>query len=229
MNFSDDLTHTPKDNEEEFISLDSMATRRSVIGTLGLATTALCASSIPANAWWFGNKEELPVVKVKSESGKYVDTVGGLPQEWVKRQGGNLQSYAKYINSLKLKNITAQQVISAHAKKRGNTWNCLPPKQWWTRMGYTLRVVDAVSTSMKVGVKEVVSAYRCPEYNARCGGAKARSWHQANVAVDVQFHTSARNVTAAARNLRDRGLFKGGVGSYSSFTHIDTRGSNVNW
>ncbi len=31
------------------------------------------------------------------------------------------------------------------------------------------------------------------------------------------------------RNLRDRGLFKGGVGGYSGFTHIDTRGVNTNW
>lgn len=229
MNLSDDLAHTPQITEGKLVSLDSMATRRSVIGTLGLATTALCASSLPANAWWFKKKEELPVVKVRTESGKYVETVGGFPPEWIEREGANIQRYANYINSLKLKNITAQQLISAHAKKRGNTWNSLPPKQWWTRMGYTLRVVDAVSSSMNVGVKEIVSAYRCPEYNARCGGAKKRSWHQANVAVDVQFHTSARNVTAVARNLRDRGLFKGGVGSYSSFTHIDTRGSNVNW
>lgn len=96
-------------------------------------------------------------------------------------------------------------------------------------MGYTLRVIDRISVTMKVPVKEIVSAYRCPAYNAQCEGAKARSWHQANVAVDVQFETSAHNVTAAARSLRDRGLFKGGVGSYSSFTHIDTRGQNVNW
>lgn len=229
MNLPDESSHAPQETGDSFASLESMASRRSVISTLGLTTTAFCTSSLTANAWWFGSKEELPVVKVKTESGNYVETIGGFPPEWVQRQGGNLQSYAKYINSLKLKNITAQQVISAHAKKRGSTWNSLPPKQWWTRMGYTLRVVDAVSSSMKVGVKEVVSAYRSPAYNARCGGAKKHSWHQANVAVDVRFHTSARNATAAARNLRDRGLFKGGIGSYSNFTHIDTRGTNVNW
>ena len=230
MNFPDDLTKLQQEAEQNFVSLESMASRRSVIGTIGLAGSALCASALPANAFWFGSKKnELPVVDVKTAGGKPSQTVGGLPAEWLKREGSNVKNYAKYLNSLKLKNISAQQVISAHAKKRGNTWNTLPPKKWWKRMGYTLRVVDAVSSSMNVGVKEVVSAYRSPAYNARCAGAKRRSWHQANVAVDVKFHTGARNVTAVARNLRDRGLFKGGVGSYSSFTHIDTRGQNVNW
>jgi len=213
---------------------DSFTSRRKVIGTLGLATSALCASSISASAGWFGKKgNDLPVVKVNSIPS---DTrrapgrnVGGFPEEWVRLQGRNLNDYAAYLNTLKMKNISAQEVISAHAKQRGPVWNTLPPRQWWTRMGYTLRVIDRISLAMNVPVKEIVSAYRCPAYNAQCEGAKAHSWHQANVAVDVQFETSAHNVTAAARNLRDRGLFKGGVGSYASFTHIDTRGENVNW
>jgi hypothetical protein len=216
------------------ITPDSPAfvSRRGVISTLGLASTALFASSIDASAGWFGSKkEDIPVVKVKTtgNASKPSVKVGGFDPEWVRLEGRNLTNYVAYINSLKLKNISAQDVIEAHAKKRGNVWNRLPPKNWWTRMGYTLRVVDRVSSEMRVPVKELVSAYRTPAYNARCGGAKKQSWHQANVAVDVRFATSARQVTAATRSLRDRGLFKGGVGSYSSFTHIDTRGTNVNW
>ncbi|MFD2257342.1 D-Ala-D-Ala carboxypeptidase family metallohydrolase [Luteolibacter algae] len=212
---------------------DSFTSRRKVIGTLGMATSALCASSLSASAGWFGKKkDELPIVKVNSASRSISSpsqNIGGFPQEWVRLQGRNLNEYAAYLNSLKMKNISAQDVISAHAKQRGTVWNSLPPREWWTRMGYTLRVVDHISTVMNVPVKEIVSAYRSPQYNARCAGAKARSWHQANVAVDVQFETSAYNVTKAARSLRDRGLFKGGVGSYSTFTHVDTRGQNVNW
>ncbi len=219
-------------------SFNRFATRRKVIGTLGLASTALCASSLPASAGWlWGKKEdELPIVKVKSipsdkrsNSPSPAKNIGGFPNEWVHSQGRNLNDYANYLNSLKMRNISAQDVISAHAKKHGGVWNQLPPKQWWTRMGYTLRVIDRISSEMNVPVKEIVSAYRCPIYNARCPGAKSGSYHQANVAVDVTFATSARNVTYAARTLRDRGLFKGGVGSYSNFTHIDTRGTNVNW
>lgn len=219
-------------------SSDSFTNRRNVISTLGLASTALCASSVSASAGWFWNKkDDIPVVEVKSASSNTRRTsssnpskqIGGFPEEWVRLQGRNLNSYASYINSLKLKNISAQDVMKAHAKERGGVWNRLPPKKWWTRMGYTLRVVDRISTAMNVPVDDIVSAYRCPSYNARCQGAKKGSYHQANVALDVKFATSARNVTHAARTLRDRGLFKGGVGSYSSFTHIDTRGTNVNW
>lgn len=217
---------------------ESFTSRRKVIGTLGLATTALCATSGTASASWFGKKkDELPVVKVRSvpsdarvSKGSAPSTnIGGFPEEWVCLQGRNFKDYANYLNSLKMRNISAQEVIAAHAKERGSVWNMLPPRKWWTRMGYTLRVVDRVSSEMRVPVKEIVSAYRSPAYNARCGGAKRQSWHLANVAIDIQFDTSARNVTAAARSLRDRGLFKGGVGRYSSFTHIDTRGTNVNW
>lgn len=220
---------------------DSFTSRRKVVGTLGLASTALCASSIQASAGWlWQKKDQLPIVKVKaipsdSRAGRTGRTsppsknIGGFPDEWTRMQGRNLKAYASYLNSLKMRNISAQDVISAHAKQRGSVWNTLPPRQWWKRMGYTLQVIDRISSDMKVPVKEIVSAYRCPQYNARCKGAKTHSWHQANVAVDVKFDTSAHNVTRATRSLRDRGLFKGGVGSYSSFTHIDTRGQNVNW
>jgi len=59
--------------------------------------------------------------------------------------------------------------------------------------------------------------------------ARRGSWHQANVALDVKFPVRASHVAAVARGLRSRGHFRGGVGRYSSFTHIDTRGRNVDW
>ncbi len=219
-------------------SSDSLSSRRKVIATLGLASAALCASPGKASAMWkWGAINDVPVVKVKtipsdSRFGKVAapsQKVGGFPEDWVRLQGRNLKNYTNYLNSLKLRNISAQDVIAAHAKERGSVWNALPPRELWVRMGYTLRVIDRISSEMRTPVKEIVSAYRTPAYNARCRGARRQSWHLANVAVDVQFDTSARNVTSATRSLRDRGLFKGGVGSYSSFTHIDTRGQNVNW
>lgn len=205
------------------------SSRRKVLGAIGLTATALCASSTSASAGWFSKTKSNDTPSINIKTSKTSKRVGNFPAEWERMEGRNIENYANFINSLKMNNITAQDVISAHAKKRGNCWNRLPPKKWWARMGYTLRVVDRISDMMDVPVKEIVSAYRSPKYNARCAGAKKRSWHQANVALDVKFETSARYVTQTARAVRKRGLFKGGVGSYSSFTHIDTRGTNVNW
>jgi len=96
-------------------------------------------------------------------------------------------------------------------------------------MGQSLKVADRVGATLGMPVKEVTSAYRSPAYNRRCPGAKPNSWHTRNYALDLQFNTSPRNVAAAARRLRKAGYFKGGVGRYSSFTHIDSRGSNADW
>ena len=216
-------------------SSESLPTdRRRVIGTLGLAGLGLVASSISSKA---ADGFAAPRVNVKTSSRTTVPLVQAtgrinlseLPPEWAHSQGSVLPEYTRYLSSIKLQNISVAQVIEAHAKSKGSVWNILPPKVWWARMAYTLRVADRIATEMGVRQVEVVSAYRCPAYNAHCEGAKARSWHQANVAVDVKFTSPASKVTAAARNLRDRGLFKGGVGGYWNFTHIDTRGENINW
>ena len=128
-----------------------------------------------------------------------------------------------------MQRVCPKQVIETHAKSKAGVWNSLPPKSWWKRMGYTLRVVDRIALEMNVNQVEVISAYRAPAYNAHCPGARSGSWHQANVAADVKFPVRASVVTSTARQLRDLGLFKGGVGGYWNFTHIDARGVNINW
>ncbi len=204
--------------------------RRRVIGGLGLVGLGYLASSVVAAA-----ASSVPKVTVVTQSRTIArptaveSDLSGIPADWVRMQGSALPEYVRYLNGLKLKSISPAHVIEAHAKNKGDVWNKLPPKAWWTRMGYTLRVADRVAQEMNVKEVEIISAYRCPIYNAHCEGAKVGSWHQANVAVDVKFPIRASKVTATARNLRDRGLFKGGVGGYWDFTHIDTRGQNMNW
>lgn len=195
-----------------------LTTRRSALGRLGLTGLALAAASSPAAAF----------ATAGSQSHQRVDLTA-LPPEWAHAQGQPLLDYTRYLLGLKLQHITPAQVIAAHAKNHGTIWNTLPPRSWWSRMGYTLRVVDRIASHLRVPVKEIVSAYRCPAYNAHCAGAKSGSWHQANLAVDVVFPVRPSVVTAMSRNLRDRGLFQGGIGGYSTFTHIDTRGTNINW
>lgn len=217
----------------ESITMD----RRQLLTGLGLAGLGMLAASNSAGAATLKKPGGVPpVVSVQTQARATVRPdatsridLSGVPEDWARAQGSLLPEYSRYLTNLKLKFICPQQVIEAHAKSKGSIWNTLPPKTWWTRMGYTLRVADRVALEMNVNQVEVISAYRCPAYNAHCDGAKSGSWHQANVAVDVKFPVSPSKVTAATRNLRDRGLFKGGVGGYWNFTHIDTRGENINW
>lgn len=206
----------------------SSQSRRGALGTLGLGALALLGSSLPASAF-FGRKPGTPRVLVNGGTRTGAVDLSGLPAEWVARQGRNLNDYAAYLGSIRLQRLTVRQVIEAHAKQRGSVWNSLPPRTLWRQMVPTLRVIDRICLELEQPVKEIVSAYRCPAYNARCAGARSGSWHQANVAVDVKFPVHASTVAQTARTLRSRGLFKGGVGRYSAFTHVDTRGQNVDW
>lgn len=195
-------------------------TRRRALGVFGASGLAVLASSAPASAFSFNFWK-------KSEDAA-VD-LSGLPEAWVKREGSKLKDYANFLASLKLRHVSPEQVISAHAKRRGSVWNSLPSKSLWKNMAPTLKVVDRLAVELNQPVKEIISAYRSPAYNARCSGAKRGSWHKANVAVDVKFPVRASVVSSSVRSLRSRGLFKGGVGRYSGFTHIDTRGQSVDW
>ena len=207
-----------------------------MIGTLGLAGLGILASSATASAASPGKgSASVPKITVPTSSGAVsrpavrFAALPDLPEEWSVNNAALLSDYLRYLNSLKMQKVCPQQVIEAHAKEKGGVWNSLPPKAWWNRMGYVLRVVDRIAREMNVNQVEIVSAYRAPAYNARCPGARAGSWHQANVAADVKFPVRASQVTATARQLRDLGLFKGGVGGYWNFTHIDARGQNINW
>lgn len=140
-----------------------------------------------------------------------------------------LNEYAAYLAKQRLRNISVKQVIDAHMKTRGTVRNTPPPRSMWKNIVPALRVADRIAAELRVPVVEVVSAYRSPSYNARCPGAKRESMHTRNLALDLKFATSPRNVAAMAERLRKKGYFKGGIGRYGSFTHIDTRGENVDW
>ncbi len=155
--------------------------------------------------------------------------VDGIPQSWVDSKGLDVLRYANYIKGLKLKNITPQMVLAPHFKTRGSTCNCLPPRYMWSRISKPLRVIDSLSSRMNSPVRELLSIYRSPSYNRAVRG-RSLSQHMENRAIDVKFsRASPSSVAANARRMRAEGHFKGGVGRYSSFTHIDTRGHNADW
>lgn len=194
-----------------------LLSRRKALGMMFATGAALLAGSESASALFF-RKPANPDVDLDL-----------LPANWVEKQGQNLTNYMDFLARLKLENISVQQVINAHAKQKGGVWNQLPHSSLWKNIATTLKATDRIARQLNVPVKEIVSAYRAPAYNARCAGARRASWHQTNFALDVSFPVRASVVTRTAREMRNKGLFRGGVGGYSQFTHIDTRGTNMDW
>lgn len=197
-------------------SSSSVTPRRRFLATAGIVTGSLALSVQDSDAFFFfGGKSDL--------------NTDDLPQAWVAQQGKDLQKYARYVAKHRFEKLTVKQVIKAHARQKGSTWNSIPPKSMWKNMMPTLQAADQLAVALGSDLREVTSAYRSPAYNSRCPGAKPRSYHMQNVALDLMFNTSQSRVARVARELRDNGAFKGGVGRYSLFTHIDTRGYNADW
>ena len=141
----------------------------------------------------------------------------------------NEDEYREYIEKLDLKYITAAEVIRPHRNIRDGVKNQLPPKRYWYRIKKTLQVADTLRGELGVPLKMINSAYRCPDYNSACSGAVANSYHTKNMALDLVFACPPKEAAKAAKKLRSNGKFRGGIGVYSSFIHIDTRGRNADW
>jgi hypothetical protein len=200
----------------------SLLTRRGVLRLLALTGASLAAGSETSHALadFFSSYQPVP---------RGVLTKLDIPSGWLPQLGSVLPSYAEYLQRIKFRQMTVRQVIAPHAKSHGSVHNTLPPRFMWKNIRSTLQVVDSLAARLDMPVGEIVSVYRTPAYNARCPGAKSNSYHLCNNAMDIVFKCPPGKVAAMARAMRSAGLFKGGVGRYGSFTHIDTRGTNADW
>ena len=141
----------------------------------------------------------------------------------------NEDEYRAFLATIPMQFITPREVIRPHRNIRNGVKNELPPKRSWKQIREVLLVADAVRKELDVPLKMINSAYRSPDYNAECNGAVSKSYHTRNLALDLIYACPSGDAARAARKLRDEGLFKGGIGVYTTFIHIDTRGRNANW
>lgn len=72
----------------------------------------------------------------------------------------------------------------------------------------------------------ITSGYRTPEHNAKIGGA-VKSQHMLGLAADIKIQgVKPADIASYARTLMPT---YGGIGIYSTFTHIDVRDKISNW
>ena len=95
---------------------------------------------------------------------------------------------------------------------------CDPPQN-------LLDLLEAVRTHFNAPTI-VLSGYRCETHNKNVGGAK-KSKHLKGIATDIAVKDVHPNLVHAylAKIMKGRG----GLGKYSTFTHVDVRGTPARW
>lgn len=136
--------------------------------------------------------------------------------------------YAQFLNNFSYRYIRTHEVMAPHFRTRNEVQNELPPANLWEHLPDTLTVADEIRHRLGTPLSYITSAYRSPAYNRECGGA-SRSFHTRNNALDLVYEEGSEAAFEVALQLRKEGFFQGGLGYYSGFIHIDTRGHEATW
>ena len=137
-------------------------------------------------------------------------------------------TYLEYIAALQLAHFSAGEIAFRGASDSGLGLNTDPPPELWPNMVKTAWLADQVRAYLGSPIR-VLSGYRSPAYNSAISGAP-QSRHLENDALDLQpLSTTPRKLHAALLGFREAGLFRGGLGLYDTFVHIDRRGTNADW
>ena len=132
--------------------------------------------------------------------------------------------FTEFIDGLSLEHFRAYEFL-INTDRPGNR---IPPRVLWGNIEPTAHLLELLREHYGRPII-ISSCYRAPEYNKRVGGTP-KSQHQQFTAVDFSVAgIAARNVAWHCKALRVAGGFRGGIGSYNNFVHLDTRGRNATW
>jgi hypothetical protein len=140
---------------------------------------------------------------------------------------GRRASYEAFLTGSGLRFGFAGELARRALSVTTGVQNDTPPPALWDKILPTVRVLEMVRE--RFGPTIVNSAYRSVAYNRAVRGV-GDSRHTQNDAIDFQCHTGTPSDWAAfLLDLRSRAVFRGGVGQYTTFCHVDTRGSIATW
>lgn len=146
-----------------------------------------------------------------------------------------LQDFTRFLNEqgARLRHFGPKEFLvlgGQNAAGRCAGKNRRPPKELWRNIVPTAKVLDELRERLGARI-ELSSVYRSPEYNACIPGSASGSLHMEFRAADFTCDDGRGPVWWAIKlkEMRDAGLFRGGIGVYQTFVHVDTRGRNANF
>lgn len=107
--------------------------------------------------------------------------------------------------------------------------NELPQRQLWDNFEKTAKVLDELRARLNAPIR-LSSIYRNEAYNQCLSGTASESQHKQMRAADLSSDDGdPARWRSILLEMRNEGFFRGGVGIYNTFVHVDTRGVNADW
>lgn len=149
----------------------------------------------------------------------------GFSWAWMPSEADQL---AGFIDGLGLKYFTGKEIGTYWSSTRNGVTNSVPPRDLWPNCKPLFLLLDTIRTQAGHPVK-LNSTYRSPAYNKAVGGV-TNSQHLQFKAADITCDAlGVQSLHRLVKGLRDKGVFKGGIGKYATFVHVDVRGTNADW
>jgi hypothetical protein len=152
-------------------------------------------------------------------------TASKKKQASAKKFTGAKADFQQLLDQHGVRYFNADEVFFRGARDARLQLNTDPPRSLWPSLLAVTKVADEARHRLGKAVK-INSAYRNAAYNRAIGGASA-SIHMRGGALDLSG--SPATLHRILTEMRREGLFKGGIGKYRTFVHVDVRGKNADW
>lgn len=106
----------------------------------------------------------------------------------------------------------------------------LVPSKYYPNVQKVMNMLEKLRSALGSDMIKINSGYRTAGYNAKVGGAKS-SLHLTANAADIVAYKNGKKIAPATVYAKANTIVgnAGGVGKYSTFTHIDCRGTKSRW
>ena len=139
---------------------------------------------------------------------------------------GAKADFQKLLDEAGVRYFDADEVFYRGARDARLQLNTDPPRSLWPSLLAVTKVADEARHRLGKAVK-INSAYRSPAYNRALPGSASNSIHMKGGALDLSG--SPATLHRILTEMRREGLFRGGIGKYRTFVHVDVRGKNADW